>query len=78
MLESVWPQRNAILIVEFAKEELREGKTSWSMLALEGARLRFASHSDDPPLRSFSVACPLWNSDRRGRIGGSSDHGDHG
>ena len=64
--------KNAILIVEFAKEEYEKGKPLVDA-ALEGARLQVAANSDDlvrihPRLRAV-VDC-----DRR-RFGRPSDHG---
>ena len=67
--------KNAILIVEFAKDEFEKGKTLVDA-ALEGARLRLR-----PILMTsfaFILGCvPLWTASRR-RIGGPPDHGHHG
>ena len=67
--------KNAILIVEFAKDEFEKGRPLVDA-ALEGARLRLR-----PILMTsfaFILGCvPLWIATRRGR-GGAADHGHHG
>ena len=67
--------KNAILIVEFAKDEYEKGKPLVEA-ALEGARLRLR-----PILMTsfaFILGCvPLWTAIGR-RIGGPPDHGHHG
>ena len=66
--------KNAILIVEFAKDEYEHGKPL-AEAALEGARLRLR-----PILMTsfaFILGCvPLWIASGRG-LGGASDHGNH-
>ena len=66
--------KNAILIVEFAKDEFEKGKPL-ADAALEGARLRLR-----PILMTsfaFILGCvPLWIASGR-RRGGPPDHGDH-
>ena len=67
--------KNAILIVEFAKDEFEKGKPLVDA-ALEGARLRLR-----PILMTsfaFILGCvPLWTAIGRG-VGGPPDHGHHG
>jgi len=67
--------KNAILIVEFAKDEFEKGKPLVDA-ALEGARLRLR-----PILMtsfaSFLDACPLWTATGAG-IGKRANHGHHG
>ena len=67
--------KNAILIVEFAKDEYEKGKPLVDA-ALEGARLRLR-----PILMTsfaFILGCvPLWTATGAG-CGGAPDHGHHG
>ena len=67
--------KNAILIVEFAKDEFEKGKPL-ADAALEGARLRLR-----PILMTsfaFILGCvPLWMATRRRRRG-AANHGHHG
>ena len=67
--------KNAILIVEFAKDEYEKGKPL-ADAALEGARLRLR-----PILMTsfaFILGCvPLWTATRR-RVGGPPNHGHDG
>ena len=67
--------KNAILIVEFAKDEFEKGRPL-ADAALEGARLRLR-----PILMTsfaFILGCvPLWTASGAGR-GGPPDHGHHG
>ena len=67
--------KNAILIVEFAKDEYEKGKPL-ADAALEGARLRLR-----PILMTsfaFILGCvPLWTATGAG-VGGAPNHGHHG